>query len=132
MSGGVPYSVLRATQFHSLVDGLISTAARMPLVIPLPTAFMVQSVATSEVADRLVQALVDGPGGRLRDLGGPEVMTLGEAAAVWKDVTRVTKPRRVSAASWQDGRRVPGWKEHRTGRSAGHDTLARLADSRPA
>jgi len=92
MSGGVPYSVLRATQFHSLVDGLISTAARMPLVIPLPTAFMVQSVATSEVADRLVQALVDGPGGRLRDLGGPEVMTLGEAAAVWKDVTRVTKP----------------------------------------
>lgn len=29
MSGGVPYSVLRATQFHSLVDGLISTAAEI-------------------------------------------------------------------------------------------------------
>ena len=89
---GVPYSILRATQFHSFVDQLISTAARVPLVLPLPADFRVQSVAAEEVAARLIGALNGGPSGRLPDFGGPEVMTLGEAARVWKRVRGVQKP----------------------------------------
>lgn len=89
---GVPYSVLRATQFHSFVDQIISVAGRIPLLLPLPTDFRVQSVAAEEVAERLIRALTDGPGGRLPDLGGPEVTTLGEAAARWKVARGVRKP----------------------------------------
>jgi uncharacterized protein YbjT (DUF2867 family) len=58
--GGVPYSILRATQFHSLIDGMLSGMARVPLVMPVPTTFRVQSVDTGETADRLLRAVRDG------------------------------------------------------------------------
>ncbi len=90
---GVPFSILRATQFHTLVDGLLSRAARFPLVMPLPTDFQVNSVAPAEVAARLVRSLGEGPAGRLPDFGGPEVMTLGQAAEQWRQIRR--RPKRV-------------------------------------
>jgi uncharacterized protein YbjT (DUF2867 family) len=89
---GVPYSILRATQFHTLVDMLIRAAARVPFVIPLPTDFCVQSVAPSDVADRLVLCLGAGPGERLPDFGGPELLTLAEATEQWKEARSVQKP----------------------------------------
>ena len=91
-TGGVPWSVLRATQFHSFVAAIIATADRVPFVLPLPTAFRFQSVDEREVAERLVQAAGATPAGRLPDLAGPEVMTLGAAAREWKEVTGVRKP----------------------------------------
>lgn len=89
---GVPYSVLRATQFHAFIHLLLDAAARIPLVLPIPTDFRVQSVAASEVADRIVRCLGDGPSERLPDFGGPEVLTLGEAAEQWKQATGLRKP----------------------------------------
>lgn len=90
--GGVPHSILRATQFHPFVESMIAAAARTPLVLPLPASFRFQSVATDEVAARLVRAGADGPGGRLRDFGGPEVLTMGEMAGAWKAARGVGKP----------------------------------------
>ncbi len=110
--GGVPFSILRATQFHSLIDGMFSAAARFPLVMPLPTDFQVQSVASAEVATRLVTSLNDGPSGRLPDFGGPEVMTIAEAAEQWhrikgvrKRVVRVPIPGRI-ASGFRAGKNV--------------------------
>lgn len=90
--GGVPHSILRATQFHPFVETMIAGAARTPLVLPLPTAFRFQSVATDEVAERLVRAVERGPGGRLPDFGGPEVLRLGEMARAWKAARGVARP----------------------------------------
>jgi uncharacterized protein YbjT (DUF2867 family) len=91
-AGGVPHSILRATQFHPFVETMIASAARAPLILPLPAAFRFQSVATDEVAARLVRAVESGPGGRLRDFGGPEVLTMGEMARAWKAVRGGGKP----------------------------------------
>lgn len=88
---GLAFSILRATQFHGLVERLLSGAARVPLRIPLPTDFRVQSVDPSEVAERLVQVVEAGPAGRLPDLAGPETLTLAEAAAQWKEVRGIRK-----------------------------------------
>lgn len=90
-ASGVPYSILRATQFHSLIDFLLSKAARLPVVLPLPTDFKFQSVAESEVAGRLAACLNSGAGGRLPDFGGPQVLTLGEMAGTWMDARGVRK-----------------------------------------
>lgn len=89
-TSGVPYTNLRATQFHSLVDFLISKAARLPLVMPLPVDFKFQSVADAEVAARLVECLTKGARGQV-EFGGPEVLTLGEMAATWMEVRGVRK-----------------------------------------
>jgi uncharacterized protein YbjT (DUF2867 family) len=80
---GVPFSILRATQFHSFVALLLNEASRYPMIMPIPSGFFVQSVAIEEVAARLCRAVEEGPKGRLRDFGGPEVLPIEDVAAAW-------------------------------------------------
>lgn len=90
-ASGVPFSILRATQFHTLVDFLLSKAARVPLLMPVPTEFKFRSVDEGEVAVRLSSCVSAGPRGRLPDFGGPQLLTLGEMARTWKAARGVTK-----------------------------------------
>ena len=80
---GIPWSILRATQFHYLIDLFFQAATKMPLVTLLPTDLLCQSIAESEVASRLCEIAVAGPSGRLPDLGGPEVLMAGQMARTW-------------------------------------------------
>jgi uncharacterized protein YbjT (DUF2867 family) len=88
---GVPWSVLRATQFHYFVDLLLGHLARVPFAIPVPKGFWVQPVGTEDVAARLVLSLGDGPGGLLKDFCGPEIFALPEAAELWKQARGLRK-----------------------------------------
>ncbi len=81
-SGTVPWSLLRATQFHTLAAEAFAAAARMRVLprirVPL------QPIDTAVVARRLAQ-LADGePAGRVADLAGPQVQTLAELADAWR------------------------------------------------
>jgi uncharacterized protein YbjT (DUF2867 family) len=79
---GVPWSILRATQFHSLIDAMLRGSMRLPIA-PLATDFLFQPVDTREVGDQLVACVATGPAGRLPDFGGPETHTLGDLAQDW-------------------------------------------------
>ena len=87
----VPFSILRATQFHPFLDQMIAAAARVPVVLPVPRGFLVQPVEASEVAQRLMRCIADGPRGRVADFGGPEVLSFGDAAVQWQEARRVRK-----------------------------------------
>jgi uncharacterized protein YbjT (DUF2867 family) len=92
-ASGQPYSILRATQFHSFIDFLFrKSAAYMPLVMPLPAGYQVQSVGLEDVATRLLRAIDEGPKGLLPDFGGPQRMTAREAARIWQEARGVRKP----------------------------------------
>ncbi|HZI80738.1 MAG TPA: NAD(P)H-binding protein [Vicinamibacterales bacterium] len=92
-ASGQPYSILRATQFHSFVNFLFGKAATaMPFVMPLPAGYHVQSVGLEDVAARLLRAIDEGPRGLLPDFGGPERMTAREAARIWQQARGVRKP----------------------------------------
>ncbi|HYV14444.1 MAG TPA: NAD(P)H-binding protein [Conexibacter sp.] len=81
-AGPVAWSLLRATQFHTLLAGTFAEAARWRLV---PTGrALLQPIDPALVAERLVAAVHAGPAGRLPDLAGPEVRTLTELAAAWR------------------------------------------------
>jgi uncharacterized protein YbjT (DUF2867 family) len=82
-SGGVPHTVLRATQFHELIARVLRAAERLPTA-PLPLDFSFQTVAAAEVAQRATSLLGGEPLGRTEDLGGPEVLTLSQMAATWR------------------------------------------------
>jgi uncharacterized protein YbjT (DUF2867 family) len=69
---GLPWTILRATQFYDYILPLLRKLAKLP-VIPIPAGFHVQPVATDEVAARLVQLTLGAPAGRVPDLAGPEV-----------------------------------------------------------
>jgi uncharacterized protein YbjT (DUF2867 family) len=79
---GLPWSILRATQFHTFIDNQLQSLARMPIGL-LPTDFRFQPIDPGDVADQLVDCVAAGPAGRLPDVGGPEVRTLGELAQTW-------------------------------------------------
>lgn len=81
-SSGVPWSILRATQFHALLDGWFQPLARLPIAL-FPTDFKYQPIDEGEVADRLCECVMAGPSGRLSDVGGPEVLYTGDMARVW-------------------------------------------------
>nr|WP_042183923.1 SDR family oxidoreductase [Kibdelosporangium sp. MJ126-NF4]CEL15961.1 hypothetical protein [Kibdelosporangium sp. MJ126-NF4]CTQ93885.1 hypothetical protein [Kibdelosporangium sp. MJ126-NF4] len=68
---GLPYTILRATQFHDILRVLFAKAARSP-VMPVPD-FRFQPVDVGEVADRLTELAIGEPGGRVPDFAGPHI-----------------------------------------------------------
>lgn len=76
-----PWSILRATQFHPLLDQLFTAAGRLGLR-PAGAAPL-QPIDVDIVASRLADALEAAPAGRLPDLAGPEVREVGELSAAW-------------------------------------------------
>jgi uncharacterized protein YbjT (DUF2867 family) len=89
---GLPWSILRATQFHTLIDMLLRGADRFPLFL-LPSDLRFQPIDTGEAAERMAEAVAAGPAGQLPDIGGPEVLTLGAMARAW--MAARGRPRRV-------------------------------------
>lgn len=81
-AGPVPWSLLRATQFHQLLDRAFASAARFG-VLPSGAARL-QPVDPSVVAGRIAEAAHREPAGRLPDVAGPEVQVLGELARTWR------------------------------------------------
>lgn len=98
--GGLPFTVLRSTQFHQLVLRIVRTITRAPLVALVPGGVSVQPIDAWEVADRLVAAVGQPPAGRLADVGGPEVRTAEDLVTTY--LRRSGRQRRVVAVS------VPG------------------------
>ncbi|MEU3567525.1 NAD(P)H-binding protein [Kitasatospora sp. NPDC036755] len=74
---GLPYTILRAAQFHDLAFTVAEKMAGLPLV-PAPGGVRWQPVDVREVAARLVESVLGGPAGRVPDLAGPAVYEMGE------------------------------------------------------
>lgn len=66
----VPWTILRATQFHEFAAQMLQRSSVGPLA--LVPRMATQPVAAREVAEALVDAAEAGPQGRMADLGGPE------------------------------------------------------------
>lgn len=74
--GGVPWTLLRSTQFHEFVPLTVKIGTVGPLVT-VPKMFT-QPIAAREVAEALVDAAEAGPHGRITDLGGPRTEELAD------------------------------------------------------
>jgi uncharacterized protein YbjT (DUF2867 family) len=91
--GPVPWSILRATQFHEFAEQALGFVRVGPF--SLVPKMLSQPVAAVEVAEALVDLAESGAAGRVPDLAGPEPLQMVELA------------RRVSEARGL-GRRVVG------------------------
>jgi uncharacterized protein YbjT (DUF2867 family) len=74
---GLPWTTLRATQFHDLTFLTVRQLARPP-VAPVPAGWRFQPVDTGEVADRLAELALGRPAGLVPDLGGPRTYELAD------------------------------------------------------
>lgn len=68
-TGPVPWTILRATQFHEFAAQMHARLVRGP--VGLIPRMRTQPVAAREVAERLVTLATGEPAGRVADLGGP-------------------------------------------------------------
>lgn len=78
---GVPFTTLRATQFHSFPVEFIRLQRRLPATFALDVP--IQPIAVEEVAARLVELAEAAPAGRVADIGGPEILRFREVAEIW-------------------------------------------------
>jgi uncharacterized protein YbjT (DUF2867 family) len=74
---GLPWTTLRAAQFHDLFLMTAGAMARLP-VIPVPAGFRFQPVDAGEVASRLVELTLGPPAGLVPDMGGPRVYPMAD------------------------------------------------------
>lgn len=89
-ASGVPYTIIRVTQFHGFVHEVLEAQRRLPVTLILPVS--AQTIHMPEVAERLADLVEAGPSGRVADLGGPEQLTLREYARQWQAHHRIRRP----------------------------------------
>ncbi|MFD1936280.1 SDR family oxidoreductase [Nonomuraea mangrovi] len=121
---GVPWTTLRATQFHDWVLMTLRQMARIP-VMPLWGGMRFQPVDAGEVAARLVELALGEPAGLVPDIAGPrvygmkelargylrasgkrrlviQVRTPGKAAAAYRKGANLAPERAVGHRTWED------------------------------
>lgn len=93
-ASGLPYSILRATQFHDLVlHRIIRVFDQGPgLPIEIPANMRFQSIDKTDVAKCIVELVKNKPTSEVTTIGGPEVLTLESMIEVYlKHLNRLEK-----------------------------------------
>ena len=95
----VPWSILRATQFHTLMETFLGAFTKPPFIAAVPFRWQFQPVDTGDVAARLLEVVTHDPAGTMPDFGGPEVRDFKSIAESWL-AARISKkaPGQPSAA----------------------------------
>lgn len=76
---GIPWTVLRAAQFHDLAFTMVEKMTKMP-VLPVPRGLRLQPVDSAEVAARLTELALGAPAGLVPDMTGPRLYDLAALA----------------------------------------------------
>lgn len=115
---GLPYTIFRATQFHSLGWEFGRRLDRSPVVMT-PRGARSQLVDQGEVAERMAELMETRPQ-RAPDMGGPEVL---EFPSIMRSYLRAVGKRRAVVAVPIPGKAMAGFR-------AGHNLTPEHADGR--
>jgi uncharacterized protein YbjT (DUF2867 family) len=118
---GVPWTTLRATQFHDLTLTTAQQLAKLP-VIPVPSSFRLQPVDTGEVAARLVELSLGKPAGLVPDIAGPRVYDMAELVRSYLQASGQRRPLVPAPMPGQAARAFRSGANLNTERAVGHRT----------
>jgi uncharacterized protein YbjT (DUF2867 family) len=99
-TSGLPWTTLRAAQFHDLILFVLEKMARLP-VVPVPSAVAFQPVDADEVATRLVELALGPPSGLVEDIAGPRAYSTAELV---RGYLRAIHRRRPLVPVWLPGK----------------------------
>jgi uncharacterized protein YbjT (DUF2867 family) len=120
-SSGLPWTILRATQFYELAELVAKAMSRLP-VVPVPGGIRFQPVDSRDVASRLAELALGPPAGLAPDVAGPRVYPMADLIRVYlraarkrRALVRVRLPG-AAAAAVRAGANLPrgGTTGHRT------------------
>jgi uncharacterized protein YbjT (DUF2867 family) len=109
---GLPFTILRTTQFFELLDMVFGMLAKIPGVMPVLAGTSDQPLEVEEVAARMAELALGEPAGRVPDMGGPEILTFTDAARAYLRATgrrRALLPIRLPGAvgrAFREGRHL--------------------------
>ncbi|GEL24618.1 nucleotide-diphosphate-sugar epimerase [Pseudonocardia sulfidoxydans NBRC 16205] len=83
---GLPWTILRATQFHDLLATMFRAGSRTGL-LPVLAGARFQPVDVTDVAARLAALTIAPAAGRVPDLGGPQVRDMADLGRTWLAAT---------------------------------------------
>ncbi len=89
-ASGVPFTLQRATQFHSLIDEFFAAQRHLPVVLTPAARF--QTISVLEVAAQLARLAAGLPRGRVTDIGGPERLDIGDMYRQWRTARGGRRP----------------------------------------
>lgn len=118
---GIPWTTLRAAQFHDLALTMVEKMAKLP-VFPVPGGLRLQPVDSREVGARLAELTLGDPSGLVADMAGPDVHDL---AALARPYLRLRGRRRPMLPV-----RIPG-KAGRAYRAGANLTLEGAQEGKP-
>lgn len=101
-ASGLPWTILRTTQFHELIVSLLRAQRRLPVIFAPSVRF--QPVDVGDVAARMTELALASPAGRLDDMGGPAVRDAGDLARAYRAATggrRPIVPLRFAGEMWR-------------------------------
>ncbi|MEQ8676422.1 MAG: NmrA family NAD(P)-binding protein [Aggregatilineales bacterium] len=95
MQSGVPFSIQRITQFHTLLDSMMSGMQfdESRYTLPIAGDAKFQPIDTRDAAEYIIELLSANVRGKLPDVGGPEILTVTEIAEIYlraKGITNFT------------------------------------------
>jgi uncharacterized protein YbjT (DUF2867 family) len=129
---GVPYTTLRATQFHDLTLTVAQQLVKLPVMLSF-AGVRVQPVDADEVAARLVELTLGQPAGLVPDMGGPRIYPMADA---FRGYLRAAHKRRPIMPVWQPGQAARASRnganlapDHAVGRRTWEDFLAERVGS---
>jgi uncharacterized protein YbjT (DUF2867 family) len=123
---GIPFTTLRATQFHDLSFMAVEQLGKLP-VIPAPTHTRFQPVDADEVAARLVELALGEPAGLVDDIGGPRIYAMSDLIRSYLTATHKRRPilpirmPGAAAAAFRDGANLA--PDHAVGRKTWEEFL---------
>jgi uncharacterized protein YbjT (DUF2867 family) len=97
---GLPFTTLRATQFHDLILTVARPLAKLP-VVPAPAGVRFQPIDAGDVAARLTELALGQPAGLVPDIGGPRAYLMAD---LLRSYLRATHRHRPIVAFRQPGR----------------------------
>jgi uncharacterized protein YbjT (DUF2867 family) len=92
-AGGVPYTIVRSTQFMEFLGGIVKSGT-VGDVVRLSPAY-VQPIASDDVADAMADAALSAPANGIIEIAGPERVRLSDLVARY--LTAIRDPRAVEA-----------------------------------
>jgi len=124
---GLPWTTLRATQFHDLLLMVARAMARLP-VIPVASGVRFQPVDAGDVAARMAELAAGPPSGLVPDLAGPRIYPMADlvqsylrAAGMRRPVVPVRLPGHAAEAVRNGANLAP---ERAVGRRTWEEILA--------
>jgi len=133
-ASGLPWTTLRATQFHDLTFATARQMAKLP-VIPVPAGFRFQPVDTEEVAARLTQLALGPPAGLVPDLAGPRIYKFADLI---RGYLRASNRRRPILPVWLPGKAARAFRaganlapDRAVGRRTWEEFLSSHTDGEP-